>query len=275
MSNYAKLCPRMPMKFSEIKPKIKNLGGYKTIAEIKRDGLRVAYNRANDSYWLIEQEFLRPVIKSPRECKSILIKPEELKHKIFMCRKDREELRCSSALRYIEWGEERGFDKRPSCRGRKRWWDVGERRFPPIISPSSVNDLYRAFINEPHVFVDKRLYEIYSQGNFTQLLAMSLNATLTTMFLEIGSRIGLGEGLLDMTVYEVADCLIVNPRQLKKALILNRPIRYIFDEIRQPDRRALDKIIFDALELTADEREAVYEAVSDLVRQRLEKARSV
>lgn len=35
----------------------------------------------------IEEEFLKPVIKSPRECKSILIKPEDLKFKIFMCHK--------------------------------------------------------------------------------------------------------------------------------------------------------------------------------------------
>lgn len=106
------------MVFSTIKPKIKNLGEYKTLGSIKRDGLRVCYNRASDSYWLIEREFLRPVIKSPRECKSIVIKPEDLKHKIFMCRKNREELRGSSALRYIEWGESRGFDKAPTVSNR-------------------------------------------------------------------------------------------------------------------------------------------------------------
>jgi hypothetical protein len=43
----------------------------------------------------------------------------------------------------------------------------------------------------------------------------------------------------------------------------------------QPDRRALDDVVFDVLGLTAGEREAVYEAVVTLVRARLEKARSV
>jgi hypothetical protein len=46
-------------------------------------------------------------------------------------------------------------------------------------------------------------------------------------------------------------------------------------EIHQPDRRALDEVVFDVLGLTAGEREAVYEAVVNLVRARLEKARSV
>jgi hypothetical protein len=41
-----------------------------------------------------------------------------------------------------------------------------------------------------------------------------------------------------------------------------------------PDRRELDNIIFDALGLTQGERDAVYEAVIELVRQRLEKERA-
>jgi len=37
----------------------------------------------------------------------------------------------------------------------------------------------------------------------------------------------------------------------------------------------LDKVVFSVLGLTAGEREAIYEAVVELVRARLEKARSV
>lgn len=45
---------------------------------------------------------------------------------------------------------------------------------------------------------------------------------------------------------------------------------------QQPNpRRALDDVVFDILGLTAGEREAVYEAVIELVRARLEKAKSV
>ncbi|MEO0214745.1 MAG: hypothetical protein ABIL12_04425, partial [candidate division WOR-3 bacterium] len=42
-----------------------------------------------------------------------------------------------------------------------------------------------------------------------------------------------------------------------------------------PDRKALDDIIFDALGLTEEERKEVYWAVAELVKTRLEKARSV
>jgi len=49
----------------------------------------------------------------------------------------------------------------------------------------------------------------------------------------------------------------------------------IFDEVYQADRRALDHVIFDVLDLTAGERDAVYEAVINLVEARLKKAGSV
>jgi hypothetical protein len=55
----------------------------------------------------IEEEFLKPVIKSPRECRSILIKPEDLRYKIFMCHRDKSELKGTAALEYIRWGEPR------------------------------------------------------------------------------------------------------------------------------------------------------------------------
>ena len=42
-----------------------------------------------------------------------------------------------------------------------------------------------------------------------------------------------------------------------------------------PDRKALDDIVFDILGLTPEERNEVYWAVCELVKNRLEKARSV
>ncbi len=42
-----------------------------------------------------------------------------------------------------------------------------------------------------------------------------------------------------------------------------------------PDRKALDDIVFDILGLTEDERNEVYWAVCELVKNRLDKARSV
>ena len=54
-----------------------------------------------------------------------------------------------------------------------------------------------------------------------------------------------------------------------------RTIETIHNEVNKPDRRALDAIIFDALNLTQGERDDVYEAVIHLVETRLQKASSL
>ena len=95
----------------------------------------------------------------------------------------------------------------------------------------------------------------------------------------------MGDGLLTTYGPEILrfDCLkmsVFSKSQRRDLLdrfeaMKEREVLPIFDEVDQPDRRALDDVVFDALGLTQGEREAVYEAVVTLVRKRLEKARSV
>jgi len=247
----------------------------------------------------LEEEFLKPIIKSPREIKTILVCPEDLRYRVFMCHKSKGELRRDGqthTLAYIEWGEKQGYHRRPTCRSRSRWWDLGIRHAPPIVSPSSVTDLYRAFDNAASVLIDKRLYEIYCSDDKTRLVT-ALNSTVSTLFLELGSRTGLGQGLLDLTVYEVADCYIISPSLIsEQPPHIDRRIKSLFEELGLPkpnrdysnihpedvsldkvlpDRRALDEVVFEALGLTEKEQLEVYRAVVELVKARLVKARSV
>lgn len=279
------------ISFSSIKPKIKNLGDYQTLAEIKREGLRIAYNRADDSYWLIEGEFLCPVIKSPRECKSIVVKPSDLRYKIFMCHKSREELRGTRALAYIQWGEERGFDKRPSCSGRKRWWDVGEQKLA-LCSYPMINNERLIFCNNK-IFNDANLVGIYPKTELGWNLIYSLNSTYNMLNMELLGIANLGEGAIKQNPVYIKRAIIVDPKfvKLDKYEFLDRTIKSIFKEcgidpksetlIEEqeskplPDRAELDKIIFDVLGLTEDERKEVYRAVCQLVWNRISKARSV
>ena len=230
--------------------------------------------------WEIEEELLKPVIKSPRECKSILIDPSQLKFKLFMCGKDREDLDGTAALEYIEWGESQEFDQRPSCSGRTRWWEIKETNWATHLWVKSINDRHMQARIPFHAFVDQRLYVMsYAQS---ENLNVVLNCTPTLLFKELHGRVNLGEGALDTAVYEANQILIINPeaisvidaKKIEKTLSL-RDILPIFDEVYQPDRRALDAIIFDALDLTQGERDGVYEAVVRLVEARLNKAKSL
>ena len=108
----------------------------------------------------IEEEFLKPVIKSPRECRSIVINPEELRYRIFMCHKDKSKLKDTYALEYIKWGEKQKYHLRSSLRSRSRWWDLGQRIPGLYLWPMVHNDRLAIFVNEPAVHVDHNLFEI-------------------------------------------------------------------------------------------------------------------
>jgi hypothetical protein len=99
----------------------------------------------NDAGWEgeIEAGWLHPVIKSPREIRTLRVRLEDLSHLLFMPPKEvREGIRARNlkplkqypnALAYIRWGERQGYHQRPTCKSRNPWWDVGERHRHPIV----------------------------------------------------------------------------------------------------------------------------------------------
>jgi len=205
------------MKFNEIRNKIKNLGNFKSVKEIKKAGLRIVYNRKDDSYWLIEKEFLKPVIKSPRECKSILIKEEDLKYKVFMCHKSRKELKGTKALEYIKWGEEQGYHKRPTCASREKWWDLNIENIADDIFIMIFNDIFRTISNNLHILTNNKLYEInFFQKLVLQKKSIALNNFILWLFVELLGRSNLAEGARDLTRYEVSNLMIVNPEIINR-----------------------------------------------------------
>ena len=122
-----------------------------------------------------------------------------------------------------------------------------------------------------------------------------LNSTFTWLFIETLGRRGLGGGGVRILVQDLKRTpLLLHPNHLtpesKRRLqtvftdLTLRSVGSLREEIIRndagifgvaPDRRALDTIIFDALDLTQGERDAVYEAVVNLVETRLNKARSL
>lgn len=297
------------MKFTEIKDKIQNLGNFKSLPEIKKVGLRICRNTKTGDYWLIEEEFLKPVFRSPRESNSIMIDRDKLKFNIFYCNQGKEELLKKKALDYIKWGERQKINQNPTCINRKYWWSI-EGKLAQIFVQMSFNDILRFFYSSEPIFADARLYTIIPNLKILQSnLAVILNSTLSYLFVEMGGRINLGEGALDFKVYEAAD--ILNPsayweskteriepntilikhvsEEIRFLINKNRLSNSIFKEIginpnqsiREqqpnplPDRKALDDIVFNALGLTDEERKEVYWAVAELVKNRLEKAKNV
>lgn len=278
-------------------PRIQNLRHFRSLEEVKKAGLRVVrpskFGKNTKDYlpFLVEAEYLKPVIKSPRELKTIVVRKEDLKYRVIMCHRSREELKKGRAfiLDYIQWGEKQGYHERPSCAGRPKWWDLGEREPAKTNANYLVNEVVRAYVGK--FFVSDDFQEIHTEEE----IAPSLNSTLFWLFQNVFGRASFGGGLLKVQTYEFRTSEVFWDRTISSKLsdsfsfLSTRPTLPVFSELGfdagkpiheqepnpLPDRKALDDIVFDALNLTQEERKEVYWSVAELVKNRPEKARSV
>jgi hypothetical protein len=267
---------------------------YLTEEEIKRQGIE-------KEFWMHQERgkwVPNYVIKSPRECKSIVVKPEDLKYRVLMIHKDKKDLKRTNILKYIESGERKGYHLRPTCVSRESWYDLGERKKPGLVWIKGIWDRHFLPITTL-AYADQQLYEVYpNKKSDLNLIAASLNSSYTSVFAEFNARVNLGEGILWIATYEAANMLTVDPQSVQTKLLKNRLVHVIrelsnrsigsvFSELGvaspaevsldkvKSDRRELDKIIMgEILGLTDEEQLEVYRAVIDLVKSRIEKAKS-
>lgn len=228
--------------------------------------------------WGIESEYLKPVIKSPSECKNILVDPSQLQFKLFMCHADREALADTAALEYIKCGEKQGYHQRPSCRGRTPWWDLGKWDYADLLWIETMHESFKVHRNAPLIYESDKFYGIKSQDNINTLTAL-LNSTFMMFFKLLSGFHSLGGGALKTAVYEVEDFRVIKPELLTfnadlVEVLVQREIGTIQEDIEESNRRDIDAIIFDVLNLTIGERDGVYEAVIQLVTDRVEKAKN-
>ena len=281
-------------EFFYLKPVGMTVKEVKEIAEEKPQALIKVKNGAG---WEgeIEAEFLKPVIKSPRELKTIMVRIEDLNYLAFMCHKSKKELKATKALEYIEWGEIQKYNLRPTCRSRNLWWDLGVRKIGDLSYSYIIGEIHKIPINKNYL-VDCNLFDIITnKANYFSNIAYFLNTAIFRLFLEVAGREMTGAlTVLKVQVFELVKLPLLLPNLfcLKDEFLYSffqRIVKSIIDElgfdssrpIREqepnplPDRKELDDIVFDALGLTAEERKEVYWAVAELVKARLDKAKSV
>lgn len=236
------------------------------------------------------------VIKSPRECKTLIPKPENLKYRILMIHKDMKGLKGTNVLKYIKEGQRKGYHKRPTCASRARWYDLGIWEFADIFWTEFFYDSHRSFLRQTPIYESDKHYGILTKIDQNYLHAY-LNSTLVVLFRQLGGFQALGEGALKTPVYEIKELFILDERSIKNILnqvkkagkkLCERPIGSVFSELGsstpeevllqdvKTDRRKLDEIIMgEILGLTENEQLEVYKAVIDLVKSRIDKAKSV
>ena len=233
---------------------------------------------ANDFFYLteemidrrnIESEFLRPVMTSSRESRSIVIDPNCLSNRLFMCHLDRGTLSGTGALDYIRWGEAQGYHERSSTKLRRRWYDLGRKDEVHLAMSKFAATTSRSYLSASGLLFTDNFQILTVRGNESAVsLCAALNSTLFQLMFFTEARANYSEGVRAIQTYEAAKLLLVDPSLLRN---LDTSLFASSDwDVLNPsaERLAIDACVFDAVELTQDERNAVYEGVSVLIGSR-------
>lgn len=179
-----------------------------------------------------------------------------------------------------------------------------------LLWPDLRNDIHVIHFNEDYLAFEHNFYGLEPINPKDNLkLCILLNSTLSAFVFEILTRTGLGGGAGRLVKLDIKRFIILNTNffEIEKFQNLksfeSREIKSIFEELGfqkctqrnckhpdhpyeyvkpeevsfdriMPDRKELDKIIFEALGLTEKEQLEVYRAVLELVKNRLLKAKS-
>ncbi len=211
-------------------------------------------------------------------------------------------------LDYIKLGETNTFPgrggatipaKRPSCKGhRPYWYSVNIPSIPPIYWMEMRRERYFTFLNNGKLTDDHTFYSIYPQSHINSIsLCGLLNTTLIPLLVEVFANDPGGGGTSLQTPIREIKRYVLLPRELLNSVDVRKAFlelskRQCFSIIQEcainlarpireqkpnplPDRKSLDDIVFDILGLRQEQRDEVYWAVCELVKNRLRKARSV
>jgi hypothetical protein len=167
------------------------------------------YYKDNDgSLWIPNY-----LVKSPRDIKTYKIQEDDIKYVVILIPNRSPDKKLKSGINeYIYWGESwipatgKKFNQRPTCCSRKSWYSLpsDEYKFFDLLCLMTINDRFPFFYNPHNFFFDARLYgiRIIPENDFLPYYFLLLNSFLTTLQMELLGRSNLGEGGLDIKVYE-------------------------------------------------------------------------
>jgi len=237
---------------------------YVKVLEVKDGVARIVCDDGSEH--LIETEYVRePVIVKAREIVRPNVGVSDTRYRL---------VRISGkpkrhAARYIRWGEssrrdendrEVGqFNRRPTTSGRAAWYEAPTQ--PQAFAALPMAHKRRpvvALLGKARIFLDNRLYAIYTrEGASVGLLGPSLCSTFGTFIREIMGRANFGQGMLDLKVYEASQLDVLDEASVSSPLakrlmaacgaVARRKILMLYDDVRQPDRIALDDAFLEAV----------------------------
>ena len=222
----------------------------KTAKELEEQGLIYIENEGGERF-VINKEDTKPIIRSPEEIRSY-----QITHQKTLCLHTRTPRRYTEqyineyAKRIIIINNKKiPFSKRPTFKSKKIWYHLPDFKTSRMILLKSFHDtIYQPLAEQP-VLCDQRAYLFYTRLNVDELWKY-LNSTLFYLTMELYSD-RLGGGALDIRVEDYQNMPVPDLSKIvinfpSKKLLERKPLPY-YEEVKQPDRRELDKAVLRAL----------------------------
>jgi hypothetical protein len=214
----------------------------------------------------IEQEFLRPVLKTPRSIGSLMAEPDAM---AFCCNESIDDLEKNKKTGALKWIKK--FENLTNNNGKPlpealarpatNWYTMKPDTMAEIVTNINFGDrLYFARFQGP-TFVNQRLVRFTRKDKNTdiELTHAILNSTLGLFYLEAMGT-GRGEGALDLSAEKIKkDLRIINPAMYSKKdrenilaklkVLVDRGIRNIEEDLNSSERKELDQAILKPLGL--------------------------
>jgi len=270
------------------------------ISPAKKKQLRLV-EAGDGGRYIIEAEYLKPLVKSTRDIKSLVIDESFTKFRVIIVSDQKKALVGKHVLKYIRAGETQSFGvgpragvpaKKPTCASRNPWYALDESNKGKFLWFALITDTHAVPHNPGDFLSDKRFYNVNPKdAGQEELILGLLNSTFTFLCAEFWGRQFAGRGIdsIDITVYEVAQLPFLDPGVVSEEAaakiidavhkVADRPILPMLEEVNQPDRQALDDAVLEAIGFDDPEERGkvlseLYAAVCQRVESRFERARS-
>jgi polyhydroxyalkanoate synthesis regulator phasin len=235
----------------------------------------------------IEEEFLRPALRTLRECVGFYVDPDELSQHLLILHRPPGDLASLAAGQYVKWGTREGYHLRPSCRGRRLWYDLGHQdSFDAVLLRFRDQRNWTPVNRHPDLLAGDTVF-IARFHRRSQALAQCafMNSLFSIMCSEILGRVNLGEGLLTTYGPEIVQFPVLSDtaldvptiQRLEAAFSIfeSRPVRPIDRQVLDDAQAVLDRATLQILGVDPALRGELVDQTLKLVAERSAKAKSV
>ena len=232
--------------------------------------------------WGIEARFRRPLLKSLRGINQLQVSAADCRHELLTIPPDAP-LAATAVANYLAWGEAGGIHRRATCASRRPWYCLPTQPDGQLLLAKGVWQRHFAPLADGPLAVDQQLYRLRLAAALLPAAAALLNSAWFALQCELRGRVNLGEGVLWLATYELAGIPLPDLTTLDadrraalaaahERLSAHPIVPTTADDLAQPDRLALDELVFDLVGLSLAERRAAREALLDCLDGRRHRA---